>query len=420
MYALIDCNNFYASCERVFDPSLNGKPIVVLSNNDGCVIARSNEAKKLGIPMGAPAFQYQPVFRTHNVKVFSANFHLYGDMSHRVMNILSTYSPTTEIYSIDECFLTLHGMKIDFHAYGKEMVDKVTKWTGIPISVGIAPTKALAKVANRIAKKFPETTDNVYVIDSEEKRVKALNWLPVEDVWGIGRQNAKKLYAKGIKKALQFTNLSESWVLKYMTVVGLRLQKDLKGIPTIEMEFLEKKKSISTTRTFDRDYDTFDEVKERVITFTSLSADKLRKQNSLCNRLSLFVETNRFKDTETYYYKSIQLKLPFSTSSSLELASFAIMGLKNIFRTNLHYKKAGVTLSNFVDADCHQPSLFFNSNPKHQELMKVMDRINDAAHSNVIRLASMDKKTFKMRQEHLSPAYTTNIKDVLEVRVSDK
>lgn len=417
MYSLIDCNNFYASCERVFNPSLNGKPIVVLSNNDGCVIARSNEAKDLGIPMGAPAFQFQNAFRTHGVKVFSANFHLYGDMSHRVMNILSTYSPTTEIYSIDECFLSLHGMNIDYYKYGLDMVQKVGRWTGIPISVGTAPTKALAKLANRIAKKFPEITQGSYVIDSEEKRIKALKWLPIEDVWGIGRQNAKKLFAKGVKRAYDFTQLPESWVLKHMTIVGLRLQKDLQGIESIEMEEVEKKKSISTTRTFDRDYDTFDELKERITTFTTLSAQKLRDQNSLCNALNLFVETNQFKETETYYYKSIRLKLPFSTSSTLELVSFAIMGLKHVYRDHLHYKKAGITLSHFVDADCYQPSLFFNSNPKHRELMKVIDRVNGAYQYNAIRLASMDKKTFKMKQEHLSPAYTTNIKDVMKVMV---
>ena len=417
MYSLIDCNNFYASCERVFNPSLIGKPIVVLSNNDGCVIARSNEAKKLGIPMGAPAFQYQTLFRRHGVKVFSANFHLYGDMSRRVMNILSTYSPKSEIYSIDECFLSFDGMNIDLQQYGVDMVEKVTKWTGIPISVGTAPTKSLAKVANRIAKKFPEITKSSYVIDSEEKRAKALKWLPVEDVWGIGRQNAKKLYAKGIKKAIQFTELPESWVLKEMTVVGLRLQRDLKGLATIEMETEEKKQSISTSRSFERDYNTFEELKERIVSFTTLSAQKLRSQQSLCSTLSLFVETNRFKETETYYYKSIQLKLPFSTCSTLELVAFAIMGLKHIFKDNLHYKKAGVTLSHLVDANCHQPSLFFNSNPKHRELMRVIDKINDTYKSNVIRLAGMDKKSFKMKQEHLSPAYTTNIRDVIEVKV---
>ncbi|MDD2477321.1 MAG: Y-family DNA polymerase [Dysgonamonadaceae bacterium] len=417
MYSLIDCNNFYASCERVFNPSLRNKPIVVLSNNDGCVIARSNEAKKLGIPMGAPAFQYQSVFRRHDVKVFSANFHLYGDMSHRVMNILSNYSPVSEIYSIDECFLSLHGMNIDHYKYGLDMVEKVIKWTGIPISVGTAPTKALAKVANRIAKKFPQTTNGSYVIDSEEKRIKALKWLPIEDVWGIGRQNAKKLFAQGVKKAYDFTEMPESWVLKHMTIVGLRLQKDLKGIPSIDMETEEKKQSISTTRTFDRDYDNFEDVKERVVAFTTLSAEKLRNQNSLCNVLNLFVETNRFKETETYYYKSIQLKLPFSTSSTIELVAFAVMGLKHIYHDHLHYKKVGVTLSHFVDANCHQPSLFFNSDPKHKELMRVIDKINGTYQHNVVRLAGMDEKTFKMKQEHLSPAYTTNINDVIEVNL---
>ncbi|MGV8963519.1 MAG: Y-family DNA polymerase [Candidatus Saccharimonadaceae bacterium] len=417
MYSLIDCNNFYASCERVFNPSLTNIPIVVLSNNDGCVIARSNEAKKLNIPMGAPAFQFQNVFRTHGVKVFSANFHLYGDMSRRVMNILSTYSPVTEIYSIDECFLSLHGMDVDFQKYGEDMVQKVKKWTGIPTSVGTAHTKSLAKVANRIAKKFPEITHSSYVIDSEEKRIKALKWLAIEDVWGIGRQNARKLYAQGIKKAYDFTTMPESWVLKHMTIVGLRLQKDLKGIATIEMETVDKKQSIATTRSFDRDYDTFDDVKERIIAFTTLAAQRLRDQNSLCNKLSLFVETNRFNEIETYYYKSIQLRLPFPTSSTIEMVSFAVMGLKQIFREHLHYKKAGVILSHFVDNNCYQPSLFFNSNPKHQELMKVIDKINSNYKPNSVRLAGMDQKTFKMRQEHLSPAYTTNIQDLIEVSV---
>ena len=416
MYSLIDCNNFYASCERVFNPSLQNTPIVVLSNNDGCVIARSNEAKKLGIPMGAVAYQYQNVFRTHGVKVFSANFHLYGDMSRRVMNILSTYSPVSEIYSIDECFLSLHGMNVDYQAYGLEMAQKVKKWTGIPVCVGTAPTKALAKVANRIAKKFPEIMNGSYVIDSEEKRIKALKWLSIEDVWGIGRQNAKKLFAQGVKKAYDFTLLPESWVLKHMTIVGLRLQRDLKGISSIEMEEIEKKQSIATTRSFDKDCDTIDDIKERLIAFTTLAAEKLRAQKSLCHVMNLFVETNRFKETETYYYKSIQLKLPFATSSTIELVAFAVMGLKHIYRPNLHYKKAGVILSKFVDSDCHQPSLFFNSDSRHKELMKVIDRINLTNH-NAVRLAGMDKKTFKMRQEHLSPAYTTDINDVIEVKL---
>lgn len=417
MFALIDCNNFYASCERVFNPKLTGRAIVVLSNNDGCVIARSQEAKNIGIKMGVPAFQIAEVIRRHNVMVFSANFPLYGDMSRRVMSILGTYSPIQEIYSIDECFLDLTGIPTNFKEYGMEMRNKVALYTGLPISVGLAPTKSLAKAANRIAKKFPKQTGGVHVIDSEELRVKALKWLDVGDVWGIGRRNAAKLYKIGVQTALDFIQLSESWVLKNMTIVGLNLQKDLKGIRTIEMGGEEKSKSISTTRTFDVDYHTFDELKERIVTFTALCADKLRRQNSLCKRISLFVQSNIHKEIETQYANSIDIKLPFPTSSTLELADFAITGLKNIFKENIYYKRAGVTLHDFVDTNNYQPSLFFNSNPKHLKLMKAIDTVNRKYNSNCVRLASMDKKTFKMRQEHLSPAYTTKLADVIKVKI---
>lgn len=417
MFTLIDCNNFYASCERVFNPKLTGKAIVVLSNNDGCVIARSQEAKSIGIKMGVPAFQIQEVIRRHNVAVFSANFPLYGDMSRRVMSILGAYSPTQEIYSIDECFLDLTGIPTNFKEYGMEMKNKVALYTELPISVGMASTKSLAKAANRIAKKFPERTGGVHVIDSEELRVKALKWLDVGDVWGIGRRNAAKLYKIGVQTAFDFTQLSESWVLKNMTIVGLNLQKDLKGIRTIEMGQEEKSKSISTTRTFDVDYHTFDELKERVVTFTALCADKLRRQNSLCKRILLFVQTNIHKDTETQYANSIEIKLPFPTLSTLELADFAVKGLTRIFKENIHYKRAGVTLLDFVDTNNYQPSLFFNSNSKHLHLMKAIDTINRKYSSNSVRLASMDRKTFKMRQEHLSPAYTTKLDDVIKVKI---
>jgi DNA polymerase V len=215
MFALIDCNNFYASCERVFRPDLVGKPIVVLSNNDGAVIARSNEAKTLGVPMGAIAFEYESFFHKNNIYVFSANFALYGDMSLRVMNLLQEYSPDIEVYSIDEAFFKLKGFQyVDLFSYGLDMQRRVTKWTGIPISVGIAPTKALSKVANRIAKKFPERTLGAYVMDTEEKRLKALKWLQIEDVWGIGRQHAIRLKSYGVKTAFDFTQLNDSWIKK--------------------------------------------------------------------------------------------------------------------------------------------------------------------------------------------------------------
>lgn len=417
MYALIDCNNFYASCERVFNPTLIGMPVVVLSNNDGCVIARSNEAKAIGIPMGAPAFEYEHLFRRYKVKVFSANFPLYGDMSRRVMSLLSNYSPHQEIYSIDECFLNLEGINVDLQKYGLEMKGRIEKGTGIPISIGTAPTKALAKLANRIAKKFPNETGGSYVIDTEEKRIKALKWLKVEDIWGVGRRNAKKLYAIGAYKAIDFVNLSEAWVRKNMTITGLNLQKDLKGIPTIEMEHPEKKQSIATTRTFEKDLRSFDEVRERITTFTSMGAEKLREQNSFCKRLIVFIGTNPFKEHETQYYPSIQIKLPFPTNSTLEMVKFANEGLKQIFKNNLYYKRGGVLLTDFVDASVYQPSLFFNSDPKHKKLMEVIDKLNDKYHRDVVRLASQDEKKHKMKQAHLSPHYTTDINEILTVEV---
>ena len=417
MYALVDCNNFYASCERVFNPTLNGKPVVVLSNNDGCVIARSNEAKSLGIPMGASAFEYESVFRRNDVRVFSANFPLYGDMSRRVMSLLSNFTPEQEIYSIDECFLNLKGIQTDLQQYGLQMKSRAEKGTGIPISIGIAPTKALAKVANRIAKKFPKETGGNYVIDTEAKRIKALRWLKVEDIWGVGRRSAKKLYAIGANRALDFVQLPESWVLKQMTITGLHLQKDLKGIPTIEMVPVEKKKSIATTRTFETDLRSFDEVRERITTFTAMGAEKLREQRSLCKRMVVFLETDRFKETETQYYPSILIKLPFPTNSTLELVKFANNGLKQIYKNYFYFKRGGVMLTDFADAREFQPSLFFNSDPKHKKLMQVIDGLNTKYHKDAIRLASQDPRKHKMRQEHLSKHYTTDINEILTVEM---
>jgi DNA polymerase V len=416
MFALIDCNNFYASCERAFNPSLVGKPVVVLSNNDGCVIARSNEAKSLGVPMGAPAFEYKYLFERHNVTVFSANFALYGDMSHRVMTILSDYSPHQEIYSIDECFLDLSNMLVDLQEHGLKMRKQVLQWTGIPVSVGIAPTKALAKAANRIAKKFTDRTGGSYVIDTEEKRIKALKWLAVEDVWGIGRRNAAKLIAIGVKTAYDFSLLSKTWVLNNMTIVGVRLQDDLNGNPTLEIEPVELKQSIATTRTFENDYRKYDEVKERVCTFAVSCAEKLRQQHSLCTKLEVFIQSNRFREEDAQYSNGVVVKLPFPTSSSIELAGFALQGLQAIFKTGIGYKRAGVVLMGFVPDNEYQPSLFFNSNPKHAPLMAAIDNLNDKFGTKV-RLAAMDKKTHKMRQERLSPKYTTSLKEIIQVNL---
>lgn len=271
MFALVDCNNFYASCERVFKPILIDKPVVILSNNDGCVIARSNEAKQLGIPMGAPSFQYQELFKKNDVNVFSSNYELYGDMSRRVMNTLSNFSPEIEIYSIDECFMKFNGFDefFDLQSYGVQMGKTVRRNTGIPVSIGFAPTKALAKVANKIAKKFPERTKSSYVIDSEEKRIKALKWTKIEDVWGIGRKHARRLKAIQINNAYQFTQLDDNWVRKEMTVVGLRLKHDLMGISSIDFEEVKSKQNMTVSRSFEKTYYKYDDVAERISSYSA-------------------------------------------------------------------------------------------------------------------------------------------------------
>ena len=418
MFAHIDCNNFYASCERVFNPALNGKPVVVLSNNDGCAIARSSEAKALGIPMGAPAFKYKEIIEKNHVHVFSANFPLYGDMSNRVMSILGTFSPVQEIYSIDECFLDLSGFGFDLKAYGLKMKERVFKWTGLPISIGIAPTKALCKIATRIAKKYPKQTGGVHVIDSENLRIKALKWLEIGDVWGVGRQYTKRLLAKNIKNAYQFTCMNDDWVKTHMSIVGLRLKYDLQGIPSIMMEDIKDKKNIATTRTFDYNTEKYEDIKERIVTFATKCAEKLRKQGSCCNSIQVFIATNFYREDLPQYSNSICIKLPFATNSTFELAEYAVMGLEQIFKKGYAYKRAGVLVMDFTPESNQQLNLFQNRNIKHIPIMHAMDKLNRKYGHDLLRLgAQAPGRTWRMKQEKLSPHYTTNIHEVLSVKV---
>lgn len=418
MFALVDCNNFYASCERVFRPGLIGKPVVVLSNNDGCVIARSNEAKALNIPMGAPAYQYQKVFDDNKVFVFSSNYALYGDMSSRVMTILSRFTPELEIYSIDEAFLQFDGFDLfSLQKIGLEIRNTVYKSTGIPVSIGFAETKALAKIANKIAKKFTERTNGVYCIDSEEKRNKALKWTKVGDVWGIGRQHSKRLEYYGVKTADDFIQMSDGWVRKNMSVVGLRLKRELEGKRTLEIEHSKAKKNIATTRSFDKNYNTFEQLKERIVTFSVSCAEKLRKQKSYCNSIMVFVQTNFFREDLPQYSRSIVVKLPYSTNSSIEILKFACTGLEKIFRSGFTYKKAGVIVLDIVPEKPLQLSIFDNSNPRHKILMETIDRINHSVGNQKVLLASQDLgRRWKMKQEKLSPRYTTRIDEIITVK----
>jgi DNA polymerase V len=419
VFALVDCNNFYASCERVFQPQFEGRPIVILSNNDGCVIARSNEAKALGIPMGAPAFQYKDQFKRQNIQVFSSNYALYGDMSHRVMTVLKRYTPNVEIYSIDEAFLQFKGFEyFDLKVECARMRKQVKQWTGIPVSVGLAPSKALAKIANKIAKKFTAKTQGVYVIDTEEKRIKALKWTAIGEVWGIGRQHKMRLEAMGVQTALDFVRLPDDWIRAHMSVLGLRLKKDLQGLPFIQLEEIDPpKKSIATTRSFETTVSQWGDLEERVATFAVSCAEKLRKQRSNCSALYVFVRSDPHKKGATPYRNSCTVTLPYASNSNLDLSKYALTAAKSLFRKGIHYKKAGVIALGLAPAETRQLTLFESHVGKHQALMYAIDKIHHRYGPHQMKLGNQDlKRTWKMRQEHLSKRYTTALTDIIKVK----
>ncbi|WP_330940742.1 Y-family DNA polymerase [Bacteroides sp. MSB163] len=414
MFGLVDCNNFYASCERVFTPSLNGKPIVVLSNNDGCVIARSNEAKVLGIKMGVPAYQIKDLVKQHDVAVFSSNYVLYGDMSGRVMSMLAELAPEIEVYSIDEAFLNLAGIK-DLQSLGANIVRKVSRGTGIPVSLGIAPTKTLAKMANKFAKKYP-AYNRLCIIDTEEKREKALKLFEIGDVWGIGRRQAAKLEKQGVKTAFDFTQLPGSWVRKNMTVVGERTWKELRGISCIDMESAPPaKKQICTSRSFGKMVEDIDTMSEAIATHASACAKKLRQQKSYAMSLMVFIHTNNFREDLPQYWKNTIIKLPVPTSDTLEIVHYALEGLKSIFMPGYQYKKAGVIITEIVTSA--QLGLFDTvDREKREKLMQAIDKVN-GEHRHLVKLAVQGNgRDWKLKQEQLSKRYTTDINEVLTIK----
>ncbi len=417
MIALIDCNNFYASCERVFRPDLENKPIVVLSNNDGCVIARSNEAKKLGIKMGEPAFKKREVFERNKIKTFSTNFILYGDMSKRVMSILRNNSKEIEIYSIDEAFIECYNE--DLNTYGKNLRKKVKQWTGIPVSVGIAETKVLAKIANHIAKKYRKS--GVFILDNKEIIEKALKFTAIEEIWGIGRNHSRRFKEYGINTAYDLTCIEESWIKKKFSIVVLRIAKELKGVRCLDIESQYKtKKNICTSRSFGNPTSDYNTIKEAISTFAVRCCEKLRKQKTSTSELRIFIYTNPFNPKHRQYYGTKKIQLERATNDNQIIVQEVIKGLQKIYKKGYIYKKAGVIVSNITQENQVQLNLFdqIKSREKYTKISKVIDRINSSMGRDKLRIATQgfDRK-WKMKQEQLSQCYTTRIDEILTVKV---
>ena len=421
-FALADCNNFFASCERVFNPKLNGRPVVVLSNNDGCIVARSGEAKALGITMGKPLFQCSDIINKYHVHVFSSNYTLYGNMSERVMNTLAQFTPEMEIYSIDEAFLNLSGCKhLIKHGglteYANHIRTTVMRWTGIPISIGIARTKTLAKIANRLAKKSTRAKGVLNLIDSPYL-TQALERVAVADVWGLGWRSAKKLGKKGITNARQLRDIDDQYIRKQMGVVGLRLVYELRGISCLPLETCPPpRQGIISSRSFGRKVESIEELKEAVASYVTKAAVKLRQQNLAAQVLTVFLTTNPYSKNDKQYNNSVLFHLPTAINNTAELIHYAVRGVERIFKKGFRYKKAGVMLDELIPADQIQATLFDQSNTKRdKKLMETIDLVNDIMGSGTLKYAAQGStQPWYGKCKNRSPRYTTNWKELLTV-----
>ena len=415
MYALADCNNFFVSCERVFRPDLERRPVIVLSNNDGCAVARSNEAKALGIAMGAPYFKIRDIVEQHNVAVFSGNHALYGDMSRRVRLTLKEFAPHIEIYSIDEAFLDLRGMEhLDFNALAKQISARCRKNTGIPVSVGIAPTRTLAKIASKLCKQYPKLQGGCYMHRAEDIE-KVLRRYPVNDVWGVGRKMFAKLQDRGINTAYDFTQMPRLLVQKLFGINGLRTWRELQGEDCIEIAATtDSRQSISNTRSFSREITQSNLLAEQVANFAAMTAEKLRQQGSACSELHIFAVTNRFRDDQPQSYANAIVHFNEPTNSSRKIISAAVNSVKEIFVEGYAYKKAGVTATKLVPQDSITLDLFTaeGDRTKDSRLTKVLDEITAKAGSDSIRFGAQGSGRIRMANEHCSPCYTTRWEDI--------
>lgn len=420
MFALADCNNFFASCERVFRPDLQGKPVIVLSSNDGCAIARSNEAKVLGIKMGDPLFKIKDIVQKHNVAVFSGNMALYGDMSQRVRWVLQEYAPAIEVYSIDEAFLDLRGVQnIDFDVFAKHLSAQCWKMVSIPVSVGIAPTKTLAKIASKLCKHYPKLKGGCYMHRPQDIE-KVLRKFPIEDVWGIGRRSVAKLKLKGVDTAYQFTQLQEKNVQSIFGITGVRTWRELRGIPCIEFEDgFDAKQSICVSRSFSSEIYDVKELQEQLANFASTMAEKLRKQGSAVAEMLVFAHTNRFKENQQQDYANALVVFMTPTADQRTIISHAVQAVQNLCKKNYGYKKAGVIATKIVAETNVMRSLFEDTDlvKRENSITAAVDAINNTFGKGTIKLAVQGSGRIKTTSENQSPHYTTKWSDLPHVTV---
>ena len=402
--ALVDCNSFYVSCERLFNPSIIKKPVIVLSSNDGCVISRSTEAKALGIKMGEPYFKVEKIIKKNDVKVFSSNYSLYGDISRRVMKTLKQFSPQMEIYSIDEAFLNLSSIRDEnLFEHGNKIRKTVLKWTGIPTSIGIATTKTLSKAANHIAKK--EQSGIVNLINTKQID-QILKEIEINEVWGVGRQLTKFYIKNGIHTAYQLKNMHNNWIKKNTNVLGSRTAMELKGIPCVSLEeHQEKRKNCCVSRSFGRKVTKLEELSESVTTHCLNAAEKIRSDNQTTKRITVFIRTSPFQKDKNYYANSKDIDLPVRTNDSIELVKQALIALQYIYRKGYKYQKAGIIFSGLNEVDIYKKNLFssINNEEKRKKLMKAIDytNIKYGRHALSIAQAGLRKK-WNIKRQHSS------------------
>ena len=420
MFALADCNNFFASCERVFRPDLQGKPVIVLSNNDGCAVARSNEAKALGIKMGAPFFKIRHIVEKNGVAVFSGNMSLYGDMSQRVRWVLEDYAPAIEVYSIDEAFLDLRGLSgIDFDAYAKEISAECWRLTSIPVSVGIAPSKTLAKIASKLCKQYPKLRGGCYMHRPQDIE-KVLRRFPIEDVWGIGRKTKVKLFSMGIRTAWEYTQLPENIVRDIFALPGVRTWRELRGEPCIEFEDgFEAKQSICVSRSFAKEIFNREELCEQIANFASSMAEKLREQKSVLSEMNVFAYTNRFKENEPQTYGNFLVHFERPTNDQRTIVSKAVSAAYELYKIGYGYKKAGVVATRIQQESDVVRSLFEDTGSveKEHRITSALDIINGTFGRGTVKLAAQGSGRIKSSSENQSPHYTTLWDDIPKVSV---